>query len=150
MNIFCYDGGEKDFSGLLKTVILRIDLEGEDFVCYQGQSPDDVKAAQESHKSYFSFNLFSTTKKRNLKLDPFNHTCIGIDSASEYVVTLQTIKVDLSKFGMLVGGLLLFFLSSKLSRNSAFYYLSGVLIGSSASVLVIMWLLSKFIPKVSS
>ncbi|KAG5681156.1 hypothetical protein PVAND_010616 [Polypedilum vanderplanki] len=147
MNIFCYKGIEKDISQLLKSVTLNINIDEDDFTCYHGSSVDEVKTAQESHKSIFSFNIFSHSKKKNVKLNPFNDTCIGIETAQEYIVTIQTIKLDLLKLGLLIGGLFFFFLSSKLSNNSAFYYLCGILLGVFASVLVLIWFISKLFPK---
>jgi hypothetical protein len=149
MNTFCYSGIEKDMAHLLKSVVLNIEIEDDDFTCYHGSSKEEVVAAQESHKSIFSLSLFTHSKKRNVKLNPFNHTCIGVSTASEYVVSLQTIKLDLSRLVLLIGGLFVFFLASKLSKNSAFFYICGVLLGVFASVLVLIWFISKLIPKVS-
>ena len=149
MNIFCYKGDEKHLSYLLKTVILNIDIEEDDFTCYHGNTEDEVKAAHENHKSIFSFNIFSHSKKRTIKLNPFNQTCIGISTSNEYTVNVLQIRLDLTKFCLLVTGLFLFLLSSKLSKNSAFFYLCGILLGVFASVLVLIWFISKLIPKVS-
>lgn len=148
MNIFCYTGSEKEIGSLLKTLILHIDIEEDDFTCYTGYNSEEVVKAQQSHKSYFSFNLFSHTKKRSIKLNAFNQTCIGIDTSSEYIVTLQQIRTDLSKFALLAGGIVIFFMAKKLSDNSAFFYLCGILTGVFASVLVLIWFASKLIPKV--
>jgi hypothetical protein len=148
MNIFCYTGSKKEIGSMLKTLILNIDIEGDDFKCYTGFDQKEVVAAQQSHKSIFSFNIFSNTKKRNIKLNAFNQTCIGIDTSSEYSVALQQIRMDLSKLVLLAGGMLLFFLSKRLSNNSAFFYLCGILTGVFASVLVLIWFASKLIPKV--
>lgn len=150
MNIFCYKGAEKSLSYLLKTVILNIDIDDDDFTCYHGSTEQEVKEAHENHKSIFSFNIFSHSKKRNIKLNPFNQTCIGISTSNEYIVDVKQIRLDLTKFCLLVGGLFLFLLSSKLSKNSAFYYLCGILLGVFASILVLIWFISKLIPKVSS
>lgn len=147
MNIFCFKGIEKEISSLLKTIILNIDIEEDDFTCYTGFDRSEVIKAQEDHNSIFSFNLFSHTKKRNIKLNAFNQTCIGINTSSEYTVGIQQIRLDLSKFLLLVGGIITFFLAKKLSNNAAFFYLSGVLIGVFASILVLIWFLSKLIPK---
>ncbi|XP_070496835.1 nuclear envelope integral membrane protein-like [Chironomus tepperi] len=147
MNIFCYKGAEKQLSYLLKTVNLNIDIEDDDFTCYHGNTEEEVKEAHDNHKSIFSFNIFSHSKKRNIKLNPFNQTCIGISTSNEYTVNVKQIRLDLTKCCLLAAGLFLFLLSSKLSRNPAFFYLCGILLGVFASILVLIWFISKLIPK---
>lgn len=147
MNTYCYKGREKDLSVLLQSIILQIDIDFDDFNYFSGHTPTDVENAHHEHKSIFSFNLLSRSKKRVINLDPFNQTCIGVETAEEYHVLLSIIHLDLFKLALLAGGLFVFFSASKLSRNSAFYYLSGVLLGNSASILVLIWFISKLIPK---
>lgn len=149
MNIYCYGGQEKDISLLLQSITLNIDIESEDFNCFSGFTQEEVETAHDSHRSIFSFNLLSRSKKRIVNLNPFNQTCIGLETAEEYKVSVNLIKLDLTKLLMLVGGLLIFFTAANLSRNSVFFYLTGVLLGNCASILVLIYFLSKLIPKVS-
>lgn len=82
-----------------------------------------------------------------MNLNPFNKTCIGIETAEEYKVSLNLIHLDVIKLALLVGGIFVFFTAPKLSRNDAFFYLSGIFMGNFASILVLIWFLSKLIPK---
>lgn len=150
MTTFCYAGSEKDIGQMLKTVILNIDIDEDDFTCYYGGTPEEVIEAHDNSKSIFSFNLFTTSNKRNVKLNPFNTTCIGVAASSQYIVSLQQIRVDITKFGLLLGGIIVFFLARKLSHNAAFFYLCGILLGVFASILVLIWFISKLIPKVNN
>lgn len=147
MNIFCYKGAEKQINSLLKTITLDIDIEEDNFSCYTGHDAEEVLKAQKNHKSIFSFNLFSYSKKRNFNLNAFNQSCIGIETSLGYVVVAHQIRLDLSKFILLAVGIVTFFLAKKLSDNPAFYYLCGVFLGVFASVLVLIYLASKLIPK---
>lgn len=148
MNVYCYRGHEKDFSLLLQSITLNIDIESDDFNCFSGFTSKEVETAHQSHRSIFSFNLLSRSKKRIMNLNPFNQTCIGLETAEEYKVSLNLIRLDLTKLLLLAGGLLTFFTASSLSRNSAFFYLSAILLGNCASVLVLIYLISKLFPKV--
>lgn len=148
MNIYCYGGRDKDLSLLLQSITLNINIDSDEFSCYLGFTPKEVEIAHNSQKSLFSFNIFTRNKKKIMYLNPFNRTCVGLQTAEEYNVTLNLIRLDLIKFALLVGGIFVFFTASKLSRNSAFFYLSGVLLGNVASVLVLIWFISKLIPKV--
>lgn len=85
-----------------------------------------------------------------MNLNPFNTTCIGLETAEEHQITLNLIRLDIVKLLLLVGGAFVFFTAAKLSRNDAFFYLSGILLGNFASILVLIWFISKLIPKVNS
>lgn len=150
MRIYCYEGNSKEFSHLLRTITLNVEIDDDDFNCFEGYSPADVRQAHDSHRSFFSFNIFSRNKKRIMKLNPFNQSCIGLETANEYQVHLQVIRLDLIKLLLLVGGTVMFFSATKLSRNAAFFYISGILVGIFASVLVLIWFMSKLLPKVGS
>jgi hypothetical protein len=149
MNVFCYRGTEKDLSLLLQTITMNIDIESDDFTCFSGFTPEDVEQAHQSHKSIFSFNFLSRSKKRVMNLHRFNQSCIGLETAEEYKITLKLIRMDIVKLAMLTGGLFMFFMASSLSHNAAFFYLSGISVGNFASVLILIWFISKLFPKVS-
>lgn len=150
MYIYCYEGREKELSLLLQSITLNINIDSDDFSCYSGHSSEEVENAHYSQKSIFSFNLFTRNKKKVMNLNPFNQTCIGIETAKVYRISLNLIRLDLIKLALLIGGIFVFFTAAKLSRNNAFFYLSGVLLGNFASVLVLIWFISKLIPKVKT
>lgn len=149
LNIFCYRGGVKNLHNLLQSIVLSVDIDSDDFTCFSGFSPKEVESAHESHRSLFSFNWFSSTKKRVMNLNPFNKTCIGLETAEAYKISLSTVQVDSMKLSLLVAGLVLFFMSSSFSGNSLFFYLTGVGLGNVASLVVLIWFISKLFPKVS-
>ena len=49
----------------------------------------------------------------------------------------------------MVLGMFLFWYAQKLSRNTLFYYISGIIIGVSLSIVILIYLLGKLLPKVS-
>lgn len=149
MNIYCYIGREKELSSLLQSITLSIDIDSDDFNYFSGFTPKDVEIAYSSQKSIFSMNLLSRSKKKVMYLNPFNRTCIGLATAEEYQVSLNLIRLDLIKLALLVGGLFVFFTASTLSGNEAFYYLTGILLGNVASVLITVVFISKLFPRVN-
>lgn len=148
MNIYCYKGQEKDPTKMLQSITLNIEIDSDSFNLFRGGSVTEVDEAYKSHNSIFSFNLLSRNKKRIMNLNPFNKTCIGVESAEEYTVKLNLIRLDLVKFALLFGGIFLFFAAGRLSRNDAFFYLSGISLGNVASILILVWFVSKLFPKV--
>merc|ERR1712136_401781 len=53
---------------------------------------------------------------------------------------------SLMKLFCLLSGLFLFFNAGKLARSTTFYYSSGTMIGILASTLIVVFVVSKFIP----
>lgn len=149
LNILCYTGKPKFLVHIFNTITLELICEGDDFTQYKGATPNEVKDDYENHKSMFSFNFLSNQKKV-LYLDPFNESCIGIESNVDYKVKLNLIQADLWRVVLLCAGLILFFAAQKLTQNVLFYYTCGVLLGIFASFLIIVYLFSKLIPKVSN
>lgn len=56
--------------------------------------------------------------------------------------------IDLRLISLCIVGALLFYASEKLARNEAFYYASGISIGILSSILILLFIAAKFVPKV--
>lgn len=147
LNTFCYKGGEKTLQNFLQSIVFSVEIDNDEFTLFSGSSPKEVQQAYDDHRSLFSFNWFSSSKKRIMNLNPFNKTCIGMSSAESYSISLNQVQVDPTKLCFLIGGNLLFFMSGVLSHNSLFFYISGISVGNVASLLVLIWFISKLFPR---
>jgi hypothetical protein len=56
--------------------------------------------------------------------------------------------IDYWRVLLLGAGVLLFISAPKLSNNSLFYYVCGITVGISASFLILVYMMSKLLPKV--
>lgn len=147
LKVYCHTARDKSVLNIFNTLTLQIDIDNDDFTQYAGANEEMVQKAHEDHKSIFSFNIMSS-KKRILQLDPFNKSCVGVETSSFYTVHLQIIRLDLWRIIYMAVGLFVFFTAASLSQNPLFYYLSGILLGIFASFLVVIYFISKLIPKV--
>ncbi|XP_060049354.1 nuclear envelope integral membrane protein 1 [Erinaceus europaeus] len=103
------------------------------------------------------WNFFSSFLKEKLN-DTYvnvglysNKTCLQVDTIegnTQYSVTV-TRRFDSKLFLVSLLGLILFFCGDLLSRNNIFYYSTGMSVGIVASLLIIIFLLSKFMPRKS-
>lgn len=148
LQIYCFRGQSKSIGALFQSLRFRISIDNEDFVQFEGDTPDDVKTHYDNQRTIFSFNVMNVGKKKLIKIDPFNQTCIGMETAHKYTVLLNMVRLDLSKIILLVAGLVLFFYARTLSQTPLFYYLTGIFLGIFASFLVVVYFSSKIIPKV--
>ncbi|XP_055632164.1 nuclear envelope integral membrane protein [Toxorhynchites rutilus septentrionalis] len=147
LRTYCYRGKEKQLVSLFQTIILHFDCDHDDFSQYEGGTPEEVRSHHETEQSLFSFNILSNSKKRLIKLDPFNQSCIGVVSGDVYSVRLSVIRIDFWRVIILAAGIFVFLSAAKLSDNALFYYICGVGLGVFASFLVVVYMVSKLVPR---
>lgn len=147
LRTYCYRGKEKQLGRLFQTVVLNFECDHEDFSQYEGGSPEEVRAHHETEQSLFSFNFLSNSRKKVIKLDPFNQSCIGVVSGEAYTVRLNLIRIDFWRIILLAVGVFVFLSAAKLSDNALFYYICGIFLGVFASFLVVVYLASKIFPR---
>lgn len=88
---------------------LRLGLNNDNFLLYDASNPEDVQQKYLEHQSSWSINLFSW-KQKTMKLNPFNQSCVGIDTKESY-------KVHLSVISMFIMVLLMQIISYYIYRN---------------------------------
>ncbi|XP_014292618.1 nuclear envelope integral membrane protein isoform X2 [Halyomorpha halys] len=145
-NIYCYKGKPKNIVHIWETIQLHLSLSSDEFEQFDGFSPEEVLSKIQNEKSSWNFNFYKT-KKKVIKLNPFNDTCIGVITDSEYNIKLTRIRVDYWRILTFVSGIGLFLLAPKLSSNSLFYYICGVSFGTCASLLILIFIISRLLPK---
>nr|CAB3264295.1 nuclear envelope integral membrane protein 1-like [Phallusia mammillata] len=95
----------------------------------------------------------SNNKKEVLKvycMTPFKDKYILVDLhhfEQEVVIETWLRRLNVTCLVCLISGLTLFFLSGRLSRSVVFYYSSGVGFGILASTLILVFILSRLLPK---
>lgn len=150
LEIFCYRGAERQVAHTFRTIKLRLQIHTDAFEQYEGHTPAAVREHYADKQSLFSWaTLLGGTKKREVRLDPFNQTCLGIGTSQAYRIKLHLVRFDLIKVGMCCAGIWLFLSARRLTKMPFFYYSSGVGLGVSLSVFLIVWMVSKQLPKVS-
>lgn len=148
LRIYCYKGREKSLPAIFQSSQFQVHIENDDFVQYEGYSPEIVQQQYENQRSMFSFNILNTKKSKLIKVDPFNQTCVGLETAHNYTIELNLIRIDFWKVILLGLGLFFFMSARKLSQTPLFYYLTGIFLGIFASFLVVAYFASKLFPKV--
>ncbi|XP_005188595.2 nuclear envelope integral membrane protein [Musca domestica] len=146
LRTYCYKGEDRTLRRLFETVELILEIEGDDYTQYDGSSPEEVQQHYDEHRSLFSFNLFSQKRSR-LPLSPFVSSCMGIETIEPYRIRLHKVRVDFWRVLQLIIGCLIFQYAGKLSHNSLFYYITGVMLGICSSFMLLIWLSSKLVPR---
>lgn len=148
LRIYCYPGSPKYLSHIFQSINLELDIDTDDFVQYDGGTPEIVQTHYDNQRSIFSFNLLGSKKQKLIKINPFNQTCLGIETPHPYTLRMNMIRIDFWKVLVCGIGIFIFLMAKGLSETPLFYYITGILLGIFASFLVVVYFLSKFFPRV--
>ncbi|CAL4099325.1 unnamed protein product, partial [Meganyctiphanes norvegica] len=143
LEIFCYDGEPKTFSTLFKTVELKLEIGGDNYQHFEANNASMVRA-QYKDVSWFTFYPW---KSRTFKLDLYNQSCVGVATADSFRIFMGIRWIDFWRVACLGLALLLFFTAPHLAKNAFFHYTTGVTVGICGSLLIIVYIISRYIPK---
>ncbi|KAL1509445.1 hypothetical protein ABEB36_004180 [Hypothenemus hampei] len=146
LRIFCYQGKPKYLVNIWQSVILKINHSTDDYNQFDGTTPDEVRQEYSNQRYSWYIGVF-TSKPKNIKFNPFNSSCIGVESRDSYSVQLKVIRIDLWRVLSVLLGIMLFLSAAPLSNNTIFHYLCGVSFGIFASFLILIYFISKLLPK---
>ncbi|XP_063360350.1 nuclear envelope integral membrane protein [Cydia amplana] len=148
IDIYCYRGTSKNILALWQTAKFHIRIKNDEFSQYLGSSPAEV------HKEYtedsYGWSVVSPFHKRTYRtvaIDLFNTTCMAVNTKHRHSIELQIIRVDIWRVLLMFLGICTVFSSRALSGNPVFFYLCGVLVGVSASFMVLVYYISRLLPR---
>eukprot|EP00058_Branchiostoma_floridae_P000230 XP_002585718.1 hypothetical protein BRAFLDRAFT_111390 [Branchiostoma floridae] len=144
--VFCYSGEAASPFLLWSSVTVRVkSLDGAPTI-YVGHNKSEVCQKQNQQNLILYWLMISPDK---VSLPPFERSCVGVEYASTTYIGLDKKAINVWSPACLVFGLLIFSYASTLSRNVLFYYSSGITVGVLASLLILVYMLSKLVPKKS-
>ncbi|XP_015199815.2 nuclear envelope integral membrane protein 1 isoform X1 [Lepisosteus oculatus] len=102
--------------------------------------------------SLFQYILKEGSNETSIAVSLFrNKTCFRVeptDTSTGYVVQL-TRRFDICLFMVFLAGLFLFFYANALSRSQVFFYSAGMSTGLIASLIILIFIVARFLPKKS-
>ncbi|XP_045765526.1 nuclear envelope integral membrane protein 1 isoform X2 [Maniola jurtina] len=148
VDIYCYTGTPKNLFALWQTVKFNIKIKNDEFSQYLGDDPEQVyKDYKEDSYGWAVINPFQKKSYRTVSLDLFTATCMAVNTREKHKIELNVQRVDLWRVLTMVLGLSLIFSSRALCGNPVFFYLCGIVVGVSASFMVLVYYVSKLLPK---
>nr|CAD7442710.1 unnamed protein product [Timema bartmani] len=134
---------------------LHINLDPSKFDHYEGPTPDTVWKAYEEARLAWTFDPLSW-KRNDFTLNPFNTSCIGVIATREArsltpADKMQSVNQEWEEFKKsLVGAaeeVCETKLRARIEHNALFFYLCGIIVGISTSLLLLFYLVQKMLPK---
>ncbi|KAG7190206.1 hypothetical protein KM043_006330 [Ampulex compressa] len=151
LRIFCHNAESKYLMRIWRSLTMNLNTSLDVYDLYDGKTPEEVQAKHEDNQRSWRFNLFGYKKEKQLKINPFEDSCIGVHTSSskeyEYTMSMTQSPVDIWKLSTMILGIIMFRSAQRLSRNPLFYYLCGITLGVMTSIVILVYLMSKLLPK---
>ncbi|CAH2070934.1 unnamed protein product, partial [Iphiclides podalirius] len=148
VDIYCYSGNSKNLFALWQTVKFNIKVKNDEFSQYIGPNPEEVyKDYTENSYGWAVVNPFQRKSYKSVSIDLFGPTCMAINTQHRHSIELLIQRVDIWRVLLMTLGIVLIFSSKTLSGNPLFFYLCGILVGVSASFMLLVYYVSKLLPR---
>eukprot|EP00095_Tigriopus_kingsejongensis_P000371 maker-scaffold319_size207808-snap-gene-0.27 protein:Tk00371 transcript:maker-scaffold319_size207808-snap-gene-0.27-mRNA-1 annotation:"hypothetical protein DAPPUDRAFT_308237" len=143
LEIFCHMGLPPSLAQFWSSSVMRLQITSDDFTLFVSKNATGVKELYDSHSwPYAALNTLPW-KSKDMKLNPFERTCVGVLTKSNYQVYLQHYRVNYWQVVMSLAGIALFIYAPKLCRNVFFHYTTGIAAGVLLSLLVITFFIQR-------
>ncbi|KAF8795382.1 Nuclear envelope integral membrane protein 1 like protein [Argiope bruennichi] len=147
--IFCYKSIPKTVLQIWRSVDLILETAPLSYEIFPGVNESDV------HQKFISKSIWHPSswisgQKTTVNFPAFAQYCVGIASPDNYAIYFKVRTANYWKLLQTLLGILLFISAPSLSRNSFFHYTSAVSLGVLGSLLVLIYIFSRFIPKKST
>ncbi|XP_014488973.1 PREDICTED: nuclear envelope integral membrane protein 1 isoform X2 [Dinoponera quadriceps] len=151
LKTYCHNATSKYLTHIWRTMTMHLDINSESYTLYDGKTPFEIHQKHDENQRSWSLNLFDTGKHKRLKINPFEDVCIGvyIDSSNEsgYIMSMTETRVNVWMLTIMVAGILIFWCAKMLSQNSVFYYACGILFGVTMSIIILIYVAGKLVPR---
>ncbi|XP_073235911.1 nuclear envelope integral membrane protein 1a-like [Porites lutea] len=146
----CVSGRDVSLSHLWGSVVVALRFEKTDVQSYEADSCHALNPANKTWGSVFQSLVTSTNIQDQItfKQSPFKTSCFAVEFGKKQDVSIEAeFQVIDWKFpAAFLAGLVIFYNAERLSRNSLFFYSSGVSLGLIMSILLLVYILHRLIP----
>ncbi|KAH6922128.1 hypothetical protein HPB50_009668 [Hyalomma asiaticum] len=146
--IFCYPGEPASYLSLFKSVYVEFKLVPESYTLFEGPDEASVRAQFDSHIA--SWVPLLPWRRSTIALSAFRPHCIGVASDDDYRFELVVREANYWRLLQFVVSVLMFFSVPSLCRNVLVFYSCGITVGVLASLLVVVFVLSRLLPRRSA
>ena len=151
LQVFCHEAEPKSVFSFWTTIKMDISKKylpgSQQITVFYGVNESSVRKEYEEYNKRLVKLSFWGSSDESYSFPVFTTSCVGISFKGNLVLEVVRYNLSLLKFTLTVLGVVLFFLSPKLSKNSLLYYSSSVTTGILASILILVYVLHRFLPK---
>lgn len=145
LSIFCYPGEPVSYLTLFKSVYVEFKLVPEHYRLFEGPDEASVRAQFDSHVA--SWVPLLPWKQTTIGFPAFRPHCVGLVSEDDYRFELVVRQANYWRLLQFVASVALFFGVPSLCRNVFVFYSCGVTLGVLASLLIVVFVVSRLLPR---
>lgn len=146
LEVFCRRGRVPFLHQFFSTGMLDVRCESDDYEILKGSNASDISKQFAKMWGIKLINYPAFLKSR-FRISPFNDSCIGLVHRDSCMVAYSFHALDISLVAFFLLGLFLFLSADNLSKNTMLYYGSGIGMGVFMSLIIIMFVFSRFMYK---
>jgi hypothetical protein len=120
----------------------RLQIDTDDYEVFLGRNVSAVNRLYDAHKSTWFYSGLPW-KTKDVKLNPFEKSCVGVVTREKYSVVLHMYHINYWQVMMTAAGILAYLYAPRLCRNVFFHYTTGIAAGVLMSLLVMTYFLQK-------
>ena len=120
----------------------RLQIDTDDYEVFVGRNVTAVHRLHDNHKATW-LPTGLPWKTKDVKLNPFERSCVGILTKEKYSVTLLMYRVNYWLVLVTAVGIAAFIYAPRLCRNVFFHYMTGIGAGIALSLLVATYFLQR-------
>ncbi|XP_003703652.2 nuclear envelope integral membrane protein [Megachile rotundata] len=151
LQIFCHNANTKYLIHIWRSLSMHLNTNIDNYDIYDGKTAQEVIQKHDDNQRSWNLNLFGTKKQKKFKINPFEDVCIGIyvypSNLHKYTMSMTQTNIDASNLIQMLLGALLYWSARKLSGNPLFYYLCGITLGITTSIIILVYFVSKLLPR---
>ncbi|XP_061413048.1 LOW QUALITY PROTEIN: nuclear envelope integral membrane protein 1a-like [Lethenteron reissneri] len=147
---FCFTPAKLQLKDIWLTIHVEVKGKNGDVKLLMGHNATEIQQQVSSWHSWMWRRVSSGSRDVYHYFNLANQTCFCVETSGIYEVKVIRTAFSWRLIGILLFGIILFFYAENLSRSATFFYSSGVLLGIVASLLIIIFVVGRFLPKRSS
>lgn len=145
--IYCHKGGTFSYFRVFATTRIEFTILPTSYSLFEGANVSEVESMFLEHTP--NWIPLIPWKRSSIYFPPFETKCVGIQSDSSYRFHFKVLNIDFFKVIQCLAGVALFFSAKTLVRSRLVFYSGGTSVGVVASLLIIVFVVSRFIPRKS-
>ena len=135
-------GFREDVLSIWSSSTFRLQIDTDDYEVFVGKNITAVHRLHDNHKATW-LPTGLPWKTKDVKLNPFERSCVGILTKEKYSVTLLMYRVNYWLMLVTSVGIAAFIYAPRLCRNVFFHYMTGIGAGIALSLLVATYFLQR-------
>ena len=155
LEVFCHESEAKSILLFWSSIDMKITERSpssptgslEPITVFYGTNESSVRQAHQEYSNRIVKLPFWGSSSESFSFNVFSNECIGIAFKGNMVIKVTRSIISILKCSLTIFGVILFFVSPKLAKNPLLFYGSSVSTGILASLVILVYVLHKFLPK---